>query len=152
MSKLKPCPFCGGKAHSYWHELTAWHHPDNSKQGVVKCVKCGLIINRETLREAITAWNCRTIDPTGDGSRAITFQGRISGDCECFCWDDVPLEKRREIVGERLHVADVRCGDLLDRLYPGAALIYLGVRGDRIYEFTISAKEIAVYTPKDKEE
>jgi hypothetical protein len=32
--------------------------------------------------------------------KKVTFIGKVSGDMECFCWDDVPLEDVKEILGE----------------------------------------------------
>lgn len=49
MDKLKPCPFCGGKA-LLWDICN-----------VVKCTLCGVeTITYETEEEAIEVWNRRT--------------------------------------------------------------------------------------------
>ncbi|MCK9458518.1 MAG: hypothetical protein M0R80_02595 [Proteobacteria bacterium] len=40
-------------------------------------------------------------------SRSISFIGRQSGDSECFCWDDVPVDQRKAIVGKKSHAMDV---------------------------------------------
>ena len=40
-------------------------------------------------------------------SRSISFVGRVSGDSECFCWDDVPEDQRKSIVGQKSHAMDV---------------------------------------------
>lgn len=59
MSKLKPCPFCGK------YPQTVVDDETEEKFGV-KCFNCGGSIypEKETLREAIEAWNRRTsIEP-----------------------------------------------------------------------------------------
>ena len=49
-SKLKPCPFCGGKAEQ-WQRVNLV---------VAGCKKCGCILfNERTSEEAISAWNRR---------------------------------------------------------------------------------------------
>ena len=49
--KLKPCPFCGGKAIIDGCDETLW---------IVICKKCNASIGyKETEREAIEAWNMR---------------------------------------------------------------------------------------------
>jgi len=49
MSKLKPCPFCGGEAtiqpEGDYHEI--------------HCEDCGIELNRRTYDETVTAWNTR---------------------------------------------------------------------------------------------
>lgn len=53
MSKLKPCPFCGGKA-----VLTLSHCQDGTY--VVGCVDCNCEMDyMETKEETIEAWNRR---------------------------------------------------------------------------------------------
>ena len=54
--KLKPCPFCGGKADLHWHWSDCW--------GTI-CLSCcieGPIPKQDTEAEAITAWNQRATD------------------------------------------------------------------------------------------
>lgn len=49
--KLKPCPFCGGKAESF-QDYMGWF--------VVQC-KCGIgTLHYSTLEAAVKAWNRRT--------------------------------------------------------------------------------------------
>lgn len=52
--QLKPCPFCGGAA------MTVIDHETESKFGV-KCFNCGggIFAEKETLQEAVDAWNAR---------------------------------------------------------------------------------------------
>lgn len=52
MDKLKPCPFCGGKA-------KVQRYPHNYS---VYCTKCGArtILFKPTEKEAFEAWNRRT--------------------------------------------------------------------------------------------
>lgn len=51
--KLKPCPFCGGKAYANETDWKGWWH------GWVICEKCGAKIEKQTKDEAIEAWNKR---------------------------------------------------------------------------------------------
>ena len=59
MTKLKPCPFCGGEAEIIaidYDDDELWYRPECSK------CNCGWLENFETPREAITAWNRRVGD------------------------------------------------------------------------------------------
>ena len=53
-----PLPACGGEAQCY---------PGDSDYPVVlpyvSCTKCGLLLEHDTLVEAVTAWNNRPTDP-----------------------------------------------------------------------------------------
>lgn len=52
--KLKPCPFCGGKA-KVWEELFmrfAWK---------IYCVNCGASVRAETEKDVVEAWNKRVV-------------------------------------------------------------------------------------------
>lgn len=52
--KLKPCPFCGGKAESRCFMMISW----------IKCIECEASINVEpSLKKAIEAWNKRHDEP-----------------------------------------------------------------------------------------
>lgn len=54
MIKLKPCPFCGGKAGIY---------PDYLGYYMVQCNKCGIRTERKCEEsEVINDWNRRTND------------------------------------------------------------------------------------------
>lgn len=58
MSDLKPCPFCGGKAHTCGDE-------DQERVCWVMCPDCLASAggNYPTMEEAITAWNTRADKP-----------------------------------------------------------------------------------------
>ncbi len=75
-----------------------------------------------------------------DFPNSVTFQGRVSGDCQCFCWDDVPLEQRSQIVES--HSVDVEYGCRLDTMYPNDVLGYLKCEHDQLYIFTVFAQKI----------
>lgn len=54
--RIKPCPFCGGKAKVYWNDI--W------KYEVVKCGTCGATTGKfEDNKGSIKAWN-RRVMPT----------------------------------------------------------------------------------------
>lgn len=57
MDKLKPCPFCGGKA-----EVLINEYSDSSKEYLVACTECDGMVERwrKTEKEAIEQWNRRT--------------------------------------------------------------------------------------------
>lgn len=59
--ELKPCPFCGGK-----RAVTVVDDEAEERFGV-KCFDCGGMIDAEkdTLQEAIEAWNRRAKDDKG---------------------------------------------------------------------------------------
>ena len=65
---------------------------------------------------------------------AVEFIGRQSGDCECFCWDDVPSEQRDAINDDPWH-------EVPGRLYPLDVLRRLGV-DDGMFRFTVSADRV----------
>lgn len=71
--------------------------------------------------------------------KSVTFIGRISGDMECFCWDDVPIVQRAGLV--KTHTFDLDNGERLDRMYPNDVFDHLGCK-DKRYRFTISVEEI----------
>ena len=56
MEKLKPCPFCGGKAEARDGLYTQMITISDS----VECTVCGVAIYKESFIEAIEAWNTRT--------------------------------------------------------------------------------------------
>ena len=94
-----------------------------------------------------------------------TFRARPSGDMECFCWDDVPEEDMKAILGEARYKEDVDeenkfRGDMhrlaakkkpfqpvksLHRLYPGDILGACGIPmgEDKQYRFTLIVEEIS---------
>lgn len=59
MSRLLPCPFCGGKA-----ELTKATFADGTiRYWTVKCTECKIFGKRRVdSREAMRLWNCRAED------------------------------------------------------------------------------------------
>ena len=72
--------------------------------------------------------------------KIVTFVGTPSGDCECFCWDDVPIVQRAGLCAT--HTLDVEHGERLDRVYPGDVMEALGCRHGVRYRFTVSAELI----------
>lgn len=81
MSKLKPCPFCGK------YPQTVVDDETEEKFGV-KCFNCGGSIDteKETLREAIEAWNRRaSIEPERKKGKwihkKITEDLHVTGQC-----------------------------------------------------------------------
>lgn len=59
MEKLKPCPFCGGKA-----EMLINEYNDSRKEYLVACAECDGMVERwrETEEEAVEQWNRRVSD------------------------------------------------------------------------------------------
>ena len=54
MTKLLPCPFCGGRAHHYSRQQT-WTNTD-----CVICEGCGAtLVRNERAKDEIAAWNRR---------------------------------------------------------------------------------------------
>ena len=54
--RIKPCPFCGGKAKVYWNNI--W------KYEFVKCDTCGATTGKfEDNKGSIKAWNNRVLPP-----------------------------------------------------------------------------------------
>lgn len=64
--------------------------------------------------------------------RFISFTGKISGDCECFCWDNVPWNDCVLVKGTDLFDMDVK-----DTLYPNDIFEHLKCNSDTLYNFTI---------------
>lgn len=66
MEKLKPCPFCGGKANivvvePHTHEIAIFM-PDYEGGAFVECNDCTCAISAKTKEMAIEAWNRRASD------------------------------------------------------------------------------------------
>ena len=59
MEKLKPCPFCGGKA-----EMLINEYRDSRKEYLAACTECDGMVERwrETEKEAVEQWNRRVND------------------------------------------------------------------------------------------
>ena len=59
MEKLKPCPFCGGKA-----EMLISEYEGSRKEYLVACAECDGMVERwiETEEEAVEKWNRRVND------------------------------------------------------------------------------------------
>ena len=72
---------------------------------------------------------------------SVTFDGKISGDMECFCWDDVPTELAEKIVADPEWV-DEDSRQRPGRVYPNNVLSYLGVEPGKRYKFTVTAEPI----------
>ena len=94
--------------------------------------------------------------------RSVSFTGRISGDMECFCWDDVPIAQREAIIGKKSHAFDVQelheceCEKVeagleefhkcalrmakatLTRLYPDDVMKKLKVGHKKLYRITVT--------------
>ena len=61
--RLKPCPFCGGKAvlhivEPHKHELATWM-PDYGGGAFIECTQCTSGMSAESEAEVIEAWNTR---------------------------------------------------------------------------------------------
>ena len=70
--KLKPCPFCGGKAIIDGCDDTLWS---------VICKKCAASIDyNETKQEAIEAWN-RRVQPTFTPDELDAIRRNVRGNC-----------------------------------------------------------------------
>lgn len=83
MTKLKPCPFCGGKAKKVVFGLERYK--------TIGCEKCGVLLPLyRTLKETIEAWNNRpslwhTGTPTEEGLYWVFApQGRRKYTSDCF--------------------------------------------------------------------
>ena len=62
-SELKPCPFCGGKAYSYFvkpHKHVLVNMPEYSGGGFVECSSCTACVSANSKEEAESLWNSRT--------------------------------------------------------------------------------------------
>ena len=62
--KLKPCPFCGGKAECYSDK--AYHLEEEEyitkTMCFVVCTECSALVSGNSMESAIDAWNRRTYD------------------------------------------------------------------------------------------
>lgn len=58
MAKLKPCPFCGDEIPFGGHVFGR----DGSERFGVWCTECSIRIERNSMSEAIEAWNRRATD------------------------------------------------------------------------------------------
>jgi hypothetical protein len=75
--------------------------------------------------------------------KSYSFIGRVSGDCECFCWDEVrpyfcvsiDEKGKTSIVEPNLPIQE-------GRLYPGGLLSSMGVRLDKRYKFIVMVSEV----------
>ena len=74
MSELKPCPFCGGEAHTYHNNL--WHVGcENALNG---CVTMSAFV---TEAEAIDAWNARA-----ERTCRLIRHGSLANMPSFVCW------------------------------------------------------------------
>lgn len=62
-------------------------------------------------------------------TRSVTFEGTISGDMECFCWD--------EVAG-----CPDSLSDFMHRVYPEGVVRHLGCKEGKRYRFTVSVEEV----------
>ena len=62
MTKLKPCPFCGGGAYKCLHQEI---HSKKIRH-VVKCTRCNAMMEYRSEESAIAAWNRRVNDERTD--------------------------------------------------------------------------------------
>lgn len=76
--------------------------------------------------------------------KSVTFEGVVSGDGECFVWDEVS-----DVDFDRLVPPDMRDFIGPGRLYPNTIVQALGIEpGDTArYRFTITAEKVAEETP-----
>ena len=117
MENLKPCPFCGGRAHMITRVQAGVPSGDDGYTTVIKCLnhaECGAVICRWALKKkwsvesAIKAWNRRANDsiiqnaPTVDAVQVVRcgeckYHWKNGGDCvpeaDFFCADG---ERRTE--------------------------------------------------------
>lgn len=87
--------------------------------------------------------------PDGEQTRrsshgsSATFVGVQSGDCECFCWDDVPQDECDKIRQEPEWIkSDPELRERDGRLYPGDVLRFLGCEDGKRYRFTITVEAV----------
>ncbi len=69
---------------------------------------------------------------TGCNTKRITFNGKISGDGESFCWDNVPYDQSLRIKGPDLFDMEHK-----NRIYPNDIFWYLDCDSDNVHQFTI---------------
>lgn len=62
--------------------------------------------------------------------RSVTFEGVLSGDMECFCWDNVTDFPKDDF-------------GVLGRVYPNDVLWELDCKQGKRYRFTMSVEEIS---------
>ena len=78
--KLKPCPFCGGKAY-----IGATEHFDGADKFFAYCLSCLVhtTLDKSDRAAAITAWNTRaeptvTFNQTGNNNKVINRVGTLN--------------------------------------------------------------------------
>ena len=88
-------------------------------------------------RERLAVERYKQSNPNG---RTVSFTGRVSGDCECFCWDDVPESELRAI-----DPVDRDEHDVPGRLYPNNVVWALGVPfgSKELFRFTVTVEPVA---------
>lgn len=63
MTELKPCPFCGGIAIETNEQAVCVHYAVGEavfgSLPRVSCFECSALVTRDTMEEAVSAWNRR---------------------------------------------------------------------------------------------
>lgn len=76
---------------------------------------------------------------------SATFVGVISGDCECFCWDEVPEPDCQLINPEPEWIRndpELRELGVPGRVYPNDICSFLGCEQGKRYKFTITVESV----------
>ena len=100
--KLKPCPFCGGKAIIDGCDETLW---------IVICKECNASIGyKETVQEAIDAWNNR-VQPTFTPEELEEIFHRLIGhypemsDAGCSAFEKITHWRNRQSIVDKCNAA-----------------------------------------------
>lgn len=78
MEELKPCPFCGGEAHTRQEVLLDGTHIGH----VVYCATCKISVREYRMKQAIEAWNTRaerTCKYVWDEKRRVWYCSECGG-------------------------------------------------------------------------
>ena len=83
--------------------------------------------------------------PIALGCSSASFVGVVSGDSECFCWDQVPatdcelLNPKPDWIKNDPELLEL---ETPGRLYPGDVCRFLGCEQGRRYKFTVIAEAV----------